>query len=307
MKRVLIASPVRGGLSTNYVRSVIALMNSTLCNGPKAEYKFDFAWTSGTSVAMARDEIANLFLTRGDDELIFWDVDLVSNNPGMMLSMFARLLSHDVDIVGGAYVGHNFLSQWHGAAINTDATMDDRGLLEMAQIPIGFSKIKRCVFEKIRKDHGYLEYIFRETQMDKAKTGLFEFFPNGLVGPTTGQGKVDRIKAILARNREDPVAEWQFDALTEIEKAVNDSDHSKNIMLGEDFYFCLLARQSGFKMYIDNQLIMPHETSVRLPVQTSIVMDALAEPWRWADSTKPEQVISQLNNLRKLMGANHPA
>jgi len=271
MKKILVASPVRGGLSPSYVRACISLLNSTLCNGKNAPYKIDFAWTSGTSVAMARCEIANLFLQRGDDELVSWDIDLGGNDPALMLSMFARLLSHDVDIVGGAYVGHNFLSQWHGAAISPDAKMDEKGLLRMGQIPLGFSKVKRKVFEKIKSDHPYLQYVFKETGMAKAKEGMFEFYPNGLVGPNTGQGKVDRIREVLRRVASpDIVPDSTISRYEEIRAIINDSDYSQSILLGEDFYFCKLARDSGFELYIDNNLIVPHKTDVMLPVNNRV-------------------------------------
>ncbi len=236
MKKILLASPVRGGLSTDYVRTLIALLNCSLCKGPNAKYSIEFAWTKGTSVAMARDEYTDLFLKRGDDELLQWDTDLGHSDVGVMLSMFERLLSHDVDIVAAPYVGHNFNSQWHGAAASTTESIREDGLIAMAQIPIGFSKVKRRVFEKIKQDAPWLQCVFKDTQMTKAKTGLFEFYPNGIVGPTTGQGKVERIKELL-KTPLPPNHDGALGRYFAIETIINDSDYSQNIMLGEDYYF----------------------------------------------------------------------
>ena len=296
MKKILVASPVRGGLSPAYVRATIALLNSTLCRGKDAPYAIDFAWTSGTSVAMARDEIANLFLKRGDDELVFWDIDLGVNDPQMMVSMFNRLLSHDVDIVGGAYVGHGFPSKFHGAAHDTNQTILPNGLIKMAQIPLGFSKTKKEVFHKIKSAYPYLEYVFKETEMEAPKAGMFEFFPNGVVGPNTGQGKIDRIRAAkgeFSHNLEG----WAV----RIEDILNDSNYSENVMLGEDFYFCRLAREAGVELFIDNNLIVPHSTDVRLPVKHQMLLNAIAEEWRWEGGVKSEEVFVHLNALRKML------
>lgn len=310
MKKILLASPVRGGLSTDYVRTLIALLNCSLCRGPNAKYSIEFAWTKGTSVAMARDEYTDLFLKRGDDELIQWDIDLGAADVGHMLSMFERLLSHDVDIVAGPYVGHNFNSQWHGAAASTTESIRPDGLISMAQIPLGFSKIKRRVFEKIKVDAPWLQCVFKDTQMTKAKTGLFEFYPNGIVGPTTGQGKVDRMKAAFktfkARNALGSGMDDFVTLVQDLEEIVNDSDYSQNIMLGEDYYFCKLARDSGFELFIDNNLIVPHESGVRLPVNNQKILAELSQDWRLANSATPEARNVLLEQLRPLLNTDIP-
>lgn len=309
MKKILLASPVRGGLSTDYVRTLIALLNCSLCRGPNAKYSIEFAWTKGTSVAMARDEYTDLFLKRGDDELIQWDIDLGAADVGHMLSMFERLLSHDVDIVAGPYVGHNFNSQWHGAAASTTESIRPDGLISMAQIPIGFSKIKRRVFEKIKVDAPWLQCVFKDTQMTKAKTGLFEFYPNGIVGPTTGQGKVERIKELMKLASLPPTDERMIhEGLFRqgVFDIVNDSDYSQNIMLGEDYYFCKLARDSGFELFIDNNLIVPHESGVRLPVNNQKILAELSQDWRLHNSATPEARNALLEQLRTLLNTDIP-
>ena len=302
MKKILLCSPVRGGLGTDYVRTLIALLNSSLCRGPNAKYSFEFAWTKGTSVAMARDEYTDLFMRRGDDELLQWDLDLCHPDVSVMLSMFERLLSHDVDIVGGAYVGHNFNSQFHGAAAHTSSEMREDGLIPMAQIPIGFSKIKRRVFEKIQKDAPWLRCAFRDTTV--SKPDLFEFYPNGIVGPNTGQGKVERIKEYLAPLCGNMGNPWVH--LNNIKEIVDDKDYSQNIMLGEDYYFCKLARDSGFELFIDNNLIVPHESGVRLPVNNQKILAELAQDWRLAHEGSPEARDELLAKLKPLLSPDIP-
>ena len=58
MKKILICSPVRGGVGPAYVRNLIAILNANW----GGKYLFNWAATSGTSVAWARDELADTAL-----------------------------------------------------------------------------------------------------------------------------------------------------------------------------------------------------------------------------------------------------
>lgn len=296
MKRILICTPLKGGLSPTYTRGLISLLFAKM----GGQYRFDCAWTSGTSVAMARDELACLFLERGDDEMIFLDKDLGATDPQMMLAMYARLLGHDVDVVAGQYVGHDFNSHFHGAVMD-EGELGPNGLMKMAQIPLGFSKIKRGAFLKIKEAHPHRRYAVKQTVDNVPTLNRFEFFPNGVVGPCTAEGKLERLKAII--KPKNTVA--SFELMDEITSILYDDRYETNYMLGEDFYFCKLAREAGVDLYIDNNMIIPHETSIRLPVTNSQLLAVFSEQWRWADGTKPEEVSATVEALKRLLGPNH--
>jgi len=76
--------------------------------------------------------------------------------------------------------------------------------------------------------------------------------------------------------------------------------------LGEDFYFCKLARDAGVKLYIDNNLIIPHETKIRLPVKNQDLLAALCEDWRLTNEASPEQVRELVGKLRPLLSTDIP-
>jgi len=203
MKKIFVASPVRGGVSPEYVRSLITLLFSKLqyhkTANPDAPFSFDWGATSGTSVAMARDELVHVCVSRGFDGILWHDIDLGAFNSQTTLSMYARLLSHidRVDIVAGQYVGHNFLSQFHGATVKESTGPDEYGLLEMEQVPLGFSYVSTKAFLQVMKAHPERQYMIKETCMKEEKRGMFEFHPNGIAGPCSAHGKLARIKEAL--------------------------------------------------------------------------------------------------------------
>jgi len=306
MERVLVASPVRGGVSPAYVRALMGLLFSKAnkpFGGPNAPFDFQWAATSGTSVAMARDELAHLAIRDKYDRLVFWDIDLGSANPDVTLAMFARLLSHKEDVVAGQYVGHNFISSFHGARVENAEPRPD-GLMEMAQIPLGFSYIKTSALKKIMEAKPERRYMQKETGRE-GKPDMFEFFPNGVRGPNTAEGKIEKLKEIIPPGSAIPVGHMG-EKLSEIASVLGASDYSANIMLGEDYYFCALARESGVKLFIDNNLIVPHDTGVRLPVRNQDILTELTQPWRLSNDGDLDKVGPILEQLRPLLSNDLP-
>ncbi len=305
MKKVLIASPVRGGMSPTFVKNVMAIMMSKMnqiTGGPNAPYRFESAWTSGTSVAMARDELANVAIKGAFDKFVMWDIDLGCFDSSQTVSMLARLLSHDVPVVAAQYVGHNFNSSFHGAVAEGVTEPRPDGLMEMAQIPLGFSciDVKEGLL-KIREAHPHRKYAIRQTLDIVTKPDMFEFFPNGVIGPCSTEGKFQRLKELIKPKH----TAVDFDLMDKISEIVYDDKYDSSFMMGEDYYFCKLAREAGVKLYIDNNIIVPHESPVRLPVPNSKVLLALTEQWRWADSAKPEEISETVKALQKMMGPDH--
>ena len=287
MQKILVATPVKGGLSTEYALAMISLMIWKQTN-----YSFQLAMTKGTSVAMARCELAKLALDGNFDKMVFLDKDLGPRESNKMLSMFARLISHDVDIVGCPYVGHNINSKFHGATDSTHIRPD--GLQEMEQIPIGFSCTKVSALRTIMKAHPHLEYVMKQTDDAVPSPKMFEFFPNGIVGPTTGQGKIARLRAIVGKS---PTVA-SIELMEQIAAIVYDDNYSRNYMMGEDYFFCMLARTAGLKLYIDNQMVMPHLSEVRLPATNRELLDELLKEWRMAEGVSPETVAEFTTKLR---------
>lgn len=299
MKKILLASPIRGGVSSHYVS---CLMAAILANW-QGRYSIKWAATSGTSVALARDELADVFKRQNFDRLVFWDVDLVPEVPTVFLSMLERLLSHDVDIVAAQYVGHKFPGAFHGAVADDGAVPRADGLLPMAQIPLGFSAITKEAFAKIEAAHPYLRYQFRQTEDKATRPNMFEFFPTGIDGPCSGQGKVNRIRDVL-KNYGKHAANFS-EYLEQIHVIVNDDRYESNILLGEDYFFCKLARDAGIPLYIDNNVIVPHLSHIRLPVANSALLASLGEEWRYRDNVMISEVEHLIEGVRGKMTGDH--
>lgn len=309
MKKIFVASPVRGGVSPEYVRSLITLLFSKMqyhkTANPDGPIAFDWGATSGTSVAMARDELVHVCVSRGFDGILWHDIDLGAFNSQTTLSMYARLLSHidRVDVVAGQYVGHNFLSQFHGATVKDSTGPDEYGLLEMEQVPLGFSYVSTKAFLQVMKAHPERQYMIKETCMKEEKRGMFEFHPNGIAGPCSAHGKLARIKEALKDYKTHAANFSEY--LEEIHKILDDDRYETNALIGEDFYFCLLARQAGVKLYVDNNLIIPHKSDIRLPVPNSDIMKALAEEWRWGDKVVASEVHHLIAGLKERFAPDH--
>jgi len=181
MKKVLIASPVKGGCSIVYIKTIIMLHFSKvnkIMGGPNAPWDFRWGATTGTAVNLARDELARLALEGNFDGILWFDIDLGAFEDQTMFDMCMRLLSHidRVDgVIAGQYVGHKFQSMWHGA-VKEGAIPDENGLMEMAQIPLGFSYMPISALLQIRAANPWRQYIFKETVSQK-DTIMHEFFP----------------------------------------------------------------------------------------------------------------------------------
>ena len=89
LKRLLIATPLREGASSNYVQQLIPLIK----NGVRG-YDIHTLFIAGPSVNFARNEIAFYAMNEGFDELVQIDEDLMHWE-----RYLPRLMSHDVAIL----------------------------------------------------------------------------------------------------------------------------------------------------------------------------------------------------------------
>lgn len=91
-----------------------------------------------------RNRLVADFLSRPDcTDLLFIDDD-ISWEPGAV----ARLLSHDLDVVGGVYPMRSDQVEFPTQPVE-GAVPDQDGLLEVEYLPTGFMAIKRHVLEKM--------------------------------------------------------------------------------------------------------------------------------------------------------------
>jgi len=277
MRKILIATPVKGGLSEEYVAQLLSLFIAKV-----PEIQLDWLPCTGTSVALARNELAFAALQRNCDTLVFQDKDLFERSPQLYVNLFCRLISHKEPIVAVQYCGHGLPSQFHGCKYDEAAQPNENGLLKMFQMPIGFCKIEVEALKTIMRNTPQLAYWNKELKGEAEHR--HQFFPTQIVGPNTAEGKLERIRK-----------EWNSgkylcgDAFEgKLDEILNDGDYSANTMYGEDYYFCKLAREAGLELYLDTTAIIPHQTGIKLPMPAADLKAELAASWRVPEPQQPK-------------------
>jgi FkbM family methyltransferase len=292
-RKVLLATPIRGGISGPYLAAFTTILTANW----DGRFKIEPLLPTGGSVATARNIAASYALTHGFDDLFFWDKDLHTEDPQVLLSMFNRMLMHDVDFVAGQYCAHTKATYFHGCRVKGEE-VDDRGLLPMVQMPIGFAKIRVSVLKKIMRKYPMRYYSVAESGGER-RDGLYDFFPDGLIGPNTPQGKIERIAKLFDTQYLTSVNPFlTANLLSDIKRVIEDMDISETHYVGEDYQFCELARTSGVQMFLDTQFIVPHEEVVRTPIPTAQLASWMAEEWRQPQKPKKKGLLRKLR-LRK--------
>jgi len=164
MSKIHFMTPCYGGNITE------ACFNSYLqwtAFAVKEKVSFDLDTLANESnVNKARNSCVAKFLAGDATHLMFVDADIQWNTEGII-----KLMSHDVDIVGGIYPQKTLPPRM---VVNTIKTGKRQGnLLEVGTIGTGFMLIKRGVFEKMiecgaakYKDVGGIAYDFYNCTID---------------------------------------------------------------------------------------------------------------------------------------------
>lgn len=122
-------------------------------------------------IVLARNAAAADLLKGDATHILFLDADIVDIQCSQHIE---RMLSHDVDIVGGLYCKKTDSPGpiWVCNALDHRPPEDERGLLPLRHIGTGFLLIKREVFEKMIEEDGdrigYLE--------DETNRPMWDFF-----------------------------------------------------------------------------------------------------------------------------------
>jgi hypothetical protein len=146
MKTVMIGTPaIDGKVDCRYVDS---LMGTLRIAGP--EFAIYPVFMPGDAlVQRARNAIVKLALEafdgKGVDDLVMIDADMAWN-PGD----FMKLLSHDVDIVGGLCCQKSD-EQVVTVRLHANSKADERNLLEVDGIGCGFTRYSRLALQRLWK------------------------------------------------------------------------------------------------------------------------------------------------------------
>ncbi len=134
-----------------YSNYILSMFQTVYALAKKTNVDFDFIELSGDSyVWRARNLLVERFLLSDCTHLIFIDSD-----QGWSLESIMRLLKADKEVVGGVYPTKN---NWehYACTVFTDEkgipeVEKESGLIRAQKVPTGFMKIKREVFDKLRK------------------------------------------------------------------------------------------------------------------------------------------------------------
>lgn len=279
-KRVLVATPLKGDIPASYFKSSLQLATAKI-----PDVKLDWVILEGPAVQMARNEIVAYAREQKFDELLFWDKDVLAEQNGQNVTAGAvmRMLKHDKDIVCAPYSSRHLDTHWHVHTIEGKEP-DADGLQEVSRACIGFSKIKMSVFDKIEADNLDRKAVLIDP--NHAPKPCTEFFPMGVQGKNTPESRLANLRSILADNELSASAKLQ-----RLEREANLRYDEPNLFIGEDYWFCDLARKSGFTIHLDTFLMMGHTGKVTLPIPTLRLFELMKEPWRQEEIKAIKQAL----------------
>ena len=164
-KNVFIGLPVYGGYHPHFVHSLIPLLMEPPCSlkiGP---------CVGDSLVARARNKIVADFLATDCTHLLFLDTDLIFS-----VQAIARLLSHDVAIVGGLYPKKQKELAWVCNML-PESEPDARGLQRVKYIGTGAMLIRRDVIELMIRCHPEIAYETDRGQQQRIEHDIFPCAP----------------------------------------------------------------------------------------------------------------------------------
>lgn len=174
MKKILFAVPAKDGLGPHFIAALHNLVfNSNFLPPDKKEIQVDWSLHSTGSIAISRDALARQALDLESDGVVMCDADM-----RWTPADFARLVSHNLPIVGATYARKIPQTKWVMTGI-PGKEPDERGILEVEKIGTGFIYISTEVFRTMQKDlEAEIAYDFFD-DAGKAQVG-HNFFVQGV-------------------------------------------------------------------------------------------------------------------------------
>lgn len=190
---------------------------------------------SGALIPLSRNRAAEKAVDANAKHLLFIDSDMVFDDDALI-----RLIKHDRDIISGLAVAR-------AAPFTPVAKM---------RLPDGMYKVKDGLNEG---------RLFEVDGVGAAflliKTHVFKALPQPYFAITAINQRQDYEQLLdevrLLRQSYSDVPEMMRNKLDTIIKAHNKKPKNR-ALVGEDYYFCELARDRGFKIYVDTALHIGH-------------------------------------------------
>lgn len=238
--RVLVATPVKGGIPPFYLNGLVGMLK----NLTDADYVPAVAFA--TYVNVGRNDLVEQAKAEKCDEILFIDSDVE-----WTAEHVRRIRSHDVDIVAGVYTKRKEGEPEWTFHHKPGAMFNAQSLVECNDVAAGFLRVKMHVFDAIKAKNP------RRLYQHKGQTEpRCEYFPIGLVGPGTAEGRLQAIESVLSDFPGILSTEQMTERIVAI-LAANTLPPAE--MLGEDFQFCRLAREAGFTVWADLGCRLRHD------------------------------------------------
>jgi len=141
-QRVMLATPVYGGLSAGYGASLFRTATALLKAGIHAELAIN---DGNCHVDDSRNFLVRRFLESDCTDFVFFDADLSWDGDDVV-----RLLRHDADVVGSTYRLKQFGDEAYPLVGAGQQPRSD-GLIPVTALPTGFLRIRRHVLETMAK------------------------------------------------------------------------------------------------------------------------------------------------------------
>lgn len=165
MAKIYFGMPIDNGYKRQWEHCCRELLKNPPCEIVSHEVLGD------SLVSRARNTLSAAFLKSDATHLLFIDSDMT-----FFPQDVARLLSHDVDIVGGFYPKKQPELAWV-CNVASGELPDARGLQRVRYMGTGFMLIKREVFERMRAEFPELAYRPdsnpEETEWDFWQVGVY--------------------------------------------------------------------------------------------------------------------------------------
>lgn len=179
--KLFIGLPIYSQVPAFFLQSLLALQaRKPIYAADGREIQITIGMSQGDGVARSRNQLSADFLASDCTHLLFIDCDLIFSAEHV-----ARLVSHDVAVVGGLYPKKQDvpgLPEWVLNSLpNTEP--DENGLQEVRYIGTGFMCIRRFVFEAMIKQMGAqiaftADYGRRRVEHDFWPMGVYSY-PDG--------------------------------------------------------------------------------------------------------------------------------
>ncbi|MCK9519604.1 MAG: hypothetical protein M0R74_11355 [Dehalococcoidia bacterium] len=241
-KRVVIAIPMYdekiAGLGMSSVLGGMELLRK---NGIQSTLLFRLG---DPYIDLTRNKLVVEFLKSGYTDIIFVDNDLSFDSDA-----FLKLMSRDVQVIGGAYPyrfqGKQGYPLKPKADENNNAIINNElQLIECEHIPTGMMRIRRDVFDILKRKYPY--------KVDNE--GELQFF---------GTGQLPMYEAAVERLvKEIKLLRGGGAGSMDIEKVYDSLD---NQTYGEDVYFCKICNEAGIKVYCDPTINFLHIGTYKQP------------------------------------------